>query len=230
MKYLGIDTSTGSASVALTMDGVVTETVLGQDCRQSAMIITAIDELLKANDVNMSDLQGVACVAGPGSFTGLRVGMCTAKALSYATRIKMYSVSALEAMACQVLDAGHEGNVCVMLDARNDQVYMGCYSLKAGQEPQPLMEDKAGSINDLLPEALELMGETIILAGTGIYAHTDMVPATAKVVEGIDRPSAKAAASIAGYMDQRGVYADPVKAAPNYLRKSQAERAREVAN
>ena len=230
MKYLGIDTSTGSASVAIAMDGIVTETVLGQDCRQSAMIITAIDQLLGTNNIGIQDLQGVACVAGPGSFTGLRVGMCTAKALSYGAGVKLYSVSALECLAWQVLDAGYDGNVCVMLDARNDQIYMGCYGIKAGQEPQPLMEDMAGSINDLLPKALELMGDNILLAGTGIYAHMDMVPDTAKVVENIDRPSAKAAASIAAYMDQKGSYADPVTAAPNYLRKSQAERAREVAN
>ncbi len=230
MKYLGIDTATGTASVALAIDGQISETVLGQDCRQSAMIISAIDDLLKANGIVKGDLHGVACVAGPGSFTGLRVGMCTAKALSYSTNSRMYSVSALQCMAWQVLSMGNQGKVCVMMDARNDQVYMGCYELVDGQEPQPISEDEAGSVNDLLPKALDLLGNDCMLAGTGIYAHREMVPSTAIVIEDVIRPSAGAASAIAHYMEERGCYADPVTAAPNYLRKSQAERAREVGN
>ena len=230
MNYLGIDTSTGTASVAVGDRRQVRESVIGNDYRQSAMIVGAIQELLQDGGMVVSDTDGVACVAGPGSFTGLRVGMCTAKALSYATGRPMYSVSSLECMAWQVAKSGYSGNVCVMMDARNDQVYMGCYRIGPDTEPCALMGDTAGAIWELLPQALELCGADCILAGTGIYAHMDMVQQLqgVTVVSDIHRPAAWAAVAIAEFMAMEGREVNPVTAAPQYLRQSQAERSKQT--
>ncbi len=230
MIFLGIDTSTGTASAAVGDRHRVRETVIGDDYRQSAMIVGTIHQLLRDGGMAIGDIHGVVCVAGPGSFTGLRVGMCTAKALSYSTGRPMFSVSSLECMAWQVAKAGYSGNVCIMMDARNDQVYMGCYRIGPDTEPCALMGDTAGSIVELLPQALELCGAECILAGTGVYAHMDMVQQLpgVTVVPDIHRPAAWAAVAIGEFMAGSGRNVNPVTAAPQYLRQSQAERSKQA--
>ncbi len=226
MKFLAIDTSTATASVALGNRSGGAEKVMDADCRQSAMIIDAIKCLLEAQNCTLDGVSGISCIGGPGSFTGLRVGICTAKALSYGKEKPLYLVSSLQALAWQAGRQGITGNVCVMMDARNDQVFAGCYRLEEGREPKALMPDEAGNVIEMRDKALTAAGGGCAFGGTGVFAHIgDFGGIT--VIEGLDRPSALAASALADFYaaGPGDRSSDPMTAAPEYLRVSQAERA-----
>jgi tRNA threonylcarbamoyladenosine biosynthesis protein TsaB len=138
---LNIDTATDRASVSLASDGkVLQERVNGQPVDHAAWIHTAIQKLLHSNDheYKMSDIQAVAVVAGPGSYTGLRVGMATAKGLCYALHIPLISLNTLRIMAHATIgDISPSLLLCPMLDARRMEVFTALYDASLHELVQP---------------------------------------------------------------------------------------------
>lgn len=131
MKILGIDTATWTASVGLSRDGEeVAERSLATRGSHGLSLLGMIDELLAAAAWRMSDLQGVAVSIGPGSFTGLRIGLATAKGLAFALGIPLAGIRTLVAMA---FAAGvRDGLVCPILDARKGEVYAALIEFRQG--------------------------------------------------------------------------------------------------
>jgi tRNA threonylcarbamoyladenosine biosynthesis protein TsaB len=138
---LNIDTATNQASVSLALEGkVLQERVNGQSMDHAAWIHTAIDELIHANNhkYNLNEINAVAVVAGPGSYTGLRVGMATAKGLCYALNIPLISLNTLKIMAYATNDEFSSSLLlCPMLDARRLEVFTALYDASLNELIQP---------------------------------------------------------------------------------------------
>ena len=140
MRLLAFDTATLLATSAVTDN----ETVLARRQRQvtthSEGLLALIDETLRAAETGIAELDAIVCGRGPGSFTGLRIGLATAKGLCLAADKPLLCVSSLVGCAGAVAGAGHEGPVAVLLDARRDQVYCGLFDRLRLLEPEVLLE------------------------------------------------------------------------------------------
>lgn len=120
MLILAFDTATGTATAALVRDGVV----LGETTAGSRDLLVAIDGLLDGAGVTPLDLDGIVCGVGPGSFTGVRIGLAHARGLALALDVPVAGVSTLAALARGAQDSGHAGAVAVV-DARRSEVFAG---------------------------------------------------------------------------------------------------------
>ncbi|NML19686.1 tRNA (adenosine(37)-N6)-threonylcarbamoyltransferase complex dimerization subunit type 1 TsaB [Pseudoflavitalea sp. G-6-1-2] len=174
---LNIDTATESASICLAKDGVPVHTLINNQQRDhAAWIQPAIQQLLEATGYTMKDIQGVGVTAGPGSYTGLRVGMATAKGLCYALGIPLITENTLKVMAHAALQqcfpngdeysikAGLKNGtlICPMIDARRMEVFTALYDLHLNIVKTPtalILED--GSFNK------ELENNSILFLGNG---------------------------------------------------------------
>ena len=131
MRILAIDTSGPVASAAVWEDGVVrAEMVLNVGLTHSQTIMPAVDAVLRACDWTCADMDVFAAVAGPGSFTGVRIGVCAVKGMAHALAKPCVQVHALEALAMQA--RGFAGAICPILDARRDQVYSAAFRFEQG--------------------------------------------------------------------------------------------------
>ena len=137
MKILGIDTATEIASVGVIGNG---EKELTRHCHRtlSRDLISMIDEVLSGSETTLKDLDGIAISIGPGSFTGLRIGLATAKGMSFSIGTPVIPVRTLDALAGQVSESGHP--IAVVQQARKGEVYFGMYGNK-GNEQQSQHDD-----------------------------------------------------------------------------------------
>ncbi len=137
---LSIDASTVGCSVALFSNNIlISRASLEKERSASEMLTTLIDNVLKEAVIGFSDLSAIAVAKGPGSYTGLRIAVSTAKGMAFALNIPLISYGSLEAMLRQVKIENFKGLLCPMLDARRMEVYMGLYDsetfkLKSGVE------------------------------------------------------------------------------------------------
>ena len=130
MKVLGIDSATPMMSVAVLDDARVLAESAGAIARRGADLLVVIDEACRAAGVSPRELDAVAIGAGPGSFTGLRIGMATAKGIAFAAGRPLWAVSSLAALARA---AAVDGVVVAALDARRGEIYAGAYRCAAGR-------------------------------------------------------------------------------------------------
>lgn len=207
MIVLGIDTATRFASVALVdSDGAVLADTRGDDRAHGSDLLVLVDWVCKAASVSARQLDAVAIGAGPGSFTGLRIGMATAKGIAFAARCPLWAVSSLAALAYDELVRRPLATVCAVLDARKGEVYYGAYRRD---------DDRIVAIGDekvAAPNAVEApTGARIVGDFFTEYDGHDVVTAT---------PSGAAVARLA----LEGSRADlTVSGAPTYIRPSEAE-------
>lgn len=157
---LSIDTATETASIALSLEGTVLEMMTNEQQKDhAAWIHQAIQQLMKKGSRGLNELQAVAVTAGPGSYTGLRVGMATAKGLCYVLNVPLITESTLKTMAQaafeqrQANDKGNELLFCPMIDARRMEVFTAVYDLDLNEilSPRPLVLNE-GSFSDLLQD------------------------------------------------------------------------------
>ena len=147
MKILGIDTSTPIGSVAvIDGDNLVAEHTLNIVQAHSSRLMPAIDTVLKWSDITAADLDGCAVGIGPGSFTGIRIGVATIKSLCYALDKPIVGVSTLDAVAYNL--RWTNGIICPLLDARRSEIYGAIF--QGGTEWQRLSEDLCLSIDTFL--------------------------------------------------------------------------------
>ena len=222
IKLLTIQTATPAGSVALTAgDRLIGERFL--DCRQphGGWLVSAIDQMLDSAGMTVQDLDGFGVTVGPGSFTGLRVGLATAKGLAMATGRPIAGVSTLQTLALQVPYA--EAPVCALLDARKKEVYAGIYVWTDGV-PRLL-----GPESVLPPEALlDRLSGTTIFVGDGAHAYRSLIarrigPRAHILPEVFNPPRAAHAAMLAARMFDSGAIFAPATLNPVYLRPSEAE-------
>jgi tRNA threonylcarbamoyladenosine biosynthesis protein TsaB len=132
VKVLGIDTATAIASVAILDDGVVLAEAHSETAGHRADLLVLVDAVCTRVGVTARDLDGVAIGAGPGSFTGLRIGMATAKGIAFAASKPLWAVSSLAALALDELASQRGATVVGVLDARRGEVYAGAYRNEDG--------------------------------------------------------------------------------------------------
>jgi len=230
MNILAIDTSGPGAGVALMQQCAIShETKARHGLTHSQTIMLMVDQALGAASLEPDAVDLFAVVAGPGSFTGVRIGVCAARGLAHATDRRLIGVNALEALAAGAF--GFDGMICPILDARRGQVYGAAFSFANGSAPNRLMPDVALPLDEYL-SALPGDGLRLrLFLGDGLCAHAGAIRSSmgegAVIAPGhMAFPRAASVCYLAGLRaDGAGDYRSVV---PIYLRKPQAEREREA--
>lgn len=225
MKILSIDSSALVASVAVCEDeSILAEYTLNNGNTHSETLLPMVESLLSALGLKVSDIDLFAVSAGPGSFTGVRIGAATLKGLAFGSGKPCAEVSTLEALAANL--RGCDGLVCPVMNARRSQVYTALFRVNGGKAER-LMEDSALSIAEL-DAMLAKYGEPIRLCGDGYditergFTQTELI----FVPERQRMQSAVSVAHIALKNYREGRYCSDAELGVNYLRPSQAERER----
>ena len=227
MLTLAFETSAKAASVALTENGkLLGESYQNTGLTHSQTLMVMAEDLLKQCGKTVSDLTAVAVAEGPGSFTGVRIGVAAAKGMSWGAGIPCYGVSTLEAMAVSL--GAYEGYVCGCMDARRSQVYNALFLVDHG-EIQRISEDRAIALADLKTE-LEHIDGPIFLVGDGSnLTHKTLAGEIPDLVLPPEHRMHQRAVGVALLAEQKqtaGETGDGNALSPNYLRLSQAERER----
>ena len=221
MNILAMDTSTLTATVAvLTDEKLLGEFSVSNRLTHSQTIMPMTDTLLKTASLTLNDIDVFAVSVGPGSFTGLRIGMATVKTFAQALDKPVIGISSLDAVAHSFSSA--DTVICPIMDARRSEVYNALY--KNGTE---ITAARALPIDELLGE---LEGERVIFAGDGVLVHKDKLvqtPGWSMAPPHLLLPKASAVAYAALKRAEDGDFDDLYNLNPVYLRKSQAERERE---
>ena len=239
MKILGIESAALTASVAVVSDGILTAEYTVTDKKtHSQTLLPMLDEVKRILELNPAEIDAIAISAGPGSFTGLRIGAATAKGLGLALGKPLVAVSTLEALAFNLADS--ELLLCPVMDARRNQLYNGLYrrtrteksEFNAGGCLTEVVAPRAVAAEALIEE-LNARGETVIFLGDGVPVLSGLA-ASLTVPYSVAAPnnSRARAASVAALGEIYAAAGKTVPAedfAPEYLRKSQAEREREEA-
>lgn len=226
MKILSIDSSTSSASCAVIEDNkLLGEITLNDKKQHSVILMPLIDSLLNNLKLTITDIDGFAVSSGPGSFTGLRIGIATVKGLSDATQKPFIGVSTLDALAFNL--AYTDGIVCPIIDALRDNVYTALYSFKDG-ELNKLTDYMAIHIDELISILEEKNSNSVSFIGDAIPKFKDKLSASFSNVYFAPNHLNLARASSLGELAlsslKNGIYDNSLTFAPIYLRKSQAER------
>ena len=171
MIVLGIESATLVCSVALVSEQkTLAEYNLQVKKTHSERLLPLIDAMLRDAGYKLTDLAGVAVAAGPGSFTGVRIGMVTAKSLGQALQLPLAGISTLEALAAQ--HPHFPGVICPILDARRDQVYNALFS--PGPKPHRLQQERALSLGELFAE-LSNRSEPVLFVGDAVPIHRETI-------------------------------------------------------
>lgn len=223
MLILAFESSAKAASVALVRDGVlVSQYSQCSGLTHSRTLLPMAEDMLKNAELTMADVDGFAVAHGPGSFTGIRIGVSTVKGLAWAADKPCAGVSTLEALAWNGVCAG--GVVCPVMDARRSQVYNALFEIRDGK-PVRLTEDRPIALAEL-KEEVKALGVPVLLLGDGAaltaaYFADNAVPFTL-APENIRWQSAWGVAMAA----QDKSFGNADELLPVYLRLSQAERER----
>lgn len=174
MKILAIDTSSKICSVAILEDTeIIVEKHIENETTHSQKLMPLIDNILKLTKLTLADFDLFACSVGPGSFTGVRIGVSTIKAFCDVTNIKVASVSSLESLAYNTLDSNYKEDaklVLSMIDAKNDNVYYGLF--KRNNDTFTLVEDLgAKNIEEMINILKKYHSSPILFVGDGSEKH-----------------------------------------------------------
>lgn len=228
MKILGIDSSGLVASVAVAEDQtLLAEYTVNYKKTHSQTLLPMLHEIAEMIQLDLSTLDAIAVAAGPGSFTGLRIGSATAKGLGLALSKPLISVPTLEALAYNLF--GTEKLICPLMDARRNQVYTGIYECR-GQKQHIVEDQMAVSIEEII-EKLNQHGREVILLGDGVPVYKEILEKELKVPflfapAHVNKQRAAAVAVLAETYYAQGRAEDAAEHKPDYLRLSQAERER----
>ena len=229
MKLLALDSSGIVASVAVLEDDVLlAEYTVNYKKTHSQTLLPMLDEVAKMTELDMSSIDAIAVAAGPGSFTGLRIGSATAKGLGLALKKPLIGVPTVDALAYNLFDT--KGIVCPIMDARRNQVYTGIYRFEEGEfiteEPQvPL------AVNELV-DLLNRRGRAVTFLGDGVPVYQKQLAELLTVPFSfapahMNRQRAASVAVLGMKLIKEGKAETAAEHRPDYLRLSQAERERE---
>ena len=223
MRILALDSSAVSASAAICTDGVITgEYYTNSGFTHSQTLMPMVDSLLKTTMIKLEDIDAFAVCKGPGSFTGLRIGIACVKGMAMALDKPCIGVSTLECVAQGGVN--YKGIICCVMDARCSQVYNALFR-SDGAHLERLCEDRAIALSDLQKELVRYTEDVYILgdgaAITKSFLADDKytVPAANNVYQ-----RASSLALCANDMYCKGIYCDASSLMPVYLRLPQAER------
>ena len=227
MLILAFETTAKACSAAL-HDGkaLLAESVQNSGLTHSQTLMVMAEDLLKVCGKSAADVTHLAVAAGPGSFTGVRIGVSAAKGFAWGAEKPVYGVSTLESMARWL--GVWSGYVCCCMDARRNQVYNAIFRAENG-ELKRISEDRAIALSDLKEELQHLEGPIYLVGDGAALAHKTLsqdIPALILPPEHRRHQRASGVALAALAAMDRGESADGAALQPNYLRLSQAERER----
>ena len=227
MLILAFETSAKAASVALLEDGkLLGESYQNTGLTHSQTLMVMAENLLSQCGKTVADVTAAAVAAGPGSFTGVRIGVAAAKGFAWGREIPCYGVSTLEAMALSL--GVYQGYVCPCMDARRSQVYNALFYVNQGV-PERVSEDRAISLAELGTE-LKSLKEPIFLVGDGSnLCYNTLLESVPNLVLPPEHRMHQRAVGVvlaARKLAEAGDPGDANALTPNYLRLSQAERER----
>ena len=243
MKILSIDTSMAICSVAILENNkIIKEMHNYSEKEHSETLMPMIDELFKSTNLTLDDIGLIACSVGPGSFTGIRIGIATVKAFADAKNIPVVGVNSLEALAYLGIIEKGEGEYVSILDARNDNVYFAIYKMKKGQfsiykNPEAMPISDAITYIDNLKLPIYFLGdinngidlarlEQLYLSRVSIEkANSEDVNKHEYLTNLNPLAIGVALAGLNRY--NNGIYGDSDSLTPMYLRKTQAQRQKE---
>lgn len=225
---LGIDSSAITASCAVCENGrIVAEQFLNTAHTHSETLLPMVRDMLRGAGLTLSDMESVAVTTGPGSFTGLRIGISTVKGMCAGAEIPCVAVSTLEAIAYNFV--GTDGIICACMDARRKQVYNALFKSENGIITR-LCEDRAISLEELFSEVSAMEGG-VILAGDGAQlAYDEFSALNGGDIENVARLSPlplryqRGTGVCFAAMEKQTI--SPESLSPSYLRIPQAERER----
>ena len=227
MLILAFETTAKAGSVALTENGkLLGEFYQNTGLTHSQTLLTMAEDLLKFCGKAVSDVTAVAVAEGPGSFTGVRIGVAAAKGFAWGGEIPCYGISTLEAMA-ETLGI-YQGYVCPCMDARRSQVYNALFYVNHGVMER-IQPDRAMALSDL-GEELKNLPEPVFLVGDGsVLCYNTLKEAVPGLVLPPEHRMHQRASGVALLAERKvaaGKTGDANGLTPNYLRLSQAERER----
>lgn len=225
MKILAVDTTASPVSVAILTDGLLTgEIFLNTKTTHSQTLMPLLETILKTTNTNINDIDIFAVNAGPGSFTGVRIGIASIKGISMPLGKKCVSVSTLESMAYCL--PYNDGIVCAVMDARCNQVYNALFSLDNGKVNR-LTEDRALSVDDLGKEISHL-DKNVYLVGDGAElcykVYENKLENVVLVPANLRYQHAYGTAKAAEKLIEENNICTSAQLMPIYLRLPQAER------
>ena len=224
MIVLSIDSSSKVATVALLNDDTLLgEYVINDKREHSVLLMPMIENLLKDCELTINDIDGFVVSKGPGSFTGLRIGMATIKGLSFGANKPYISLSSLDGLAYSL--SYFNGIICPIMDALRENVYTALYKNEDG-EFKNIMEPTPMELPYLL-EILKEKNEEVIFTGDGLLKHKEYIKANFPNAKFASNHVSLTRASSIGELGlnllKQGIKDDP-NSAPVYLKKPQAER------
>lgn len=228
MKILALDSSGLVASVAVVEDDVLlAEYTVNYKKTHSQTLLPMLNEAAKMIELDLKTVDAIAVAAGPGSFTGLRIGSATAKGLGLALHKPLVHIPTVDALAYNLY--GCSDLICPLMDARRNQVYTGIYRFE-GEEFQIIREQTPLAVKDLA-ELLNGMGKRVVFLGDGVPVYRDLLAELLEVPFGfapahMNRQRAASVAALAKQYVSEGRIETAAEHAPDYLRVSQAERER----
>ena len=222
MIILGMDTCSANAAVAVMNDKkLIGEFVISNDRTHSQVIMPLVDDMLKKCGLDISDIDVFAVSVGPGSFTGLRIGMATVKTLAQFCKKPIIGISSLDSLYenCALFD----GIVCPIIDARHGEVYNALY-----KDGKRITDYRVVSVDWLIEQ---LNGQKVCFCGDGVLTYGDKLAQCTDFSVATQNISMQKASSLCIAAYKRAInndFDDVYSLLPVYLRKSQAERELEL--
>ena len=230
MKILAVDSSSLTASVAIVEDAItIAEYTVNYKKTHSQTLLPMLDEIVKMTELDLQTIDAIAVAAGPGSFTGLRIGSATVKGLAEALNKPVISVPTVDGLAGNLY--GTDKLVCPVTDARRNQTYTGLYEF--------IKKDEAYEMNCIQPQcAVDIMtiidkvnalGREVVFLGDGVPVFAETIRTNLQVPYTF-APNIcnRQRAAVIGWLGMQlfrlGIYESGASHAPEYLRLSQAER------
>jgi tRNA threonylcarbamoyladenosine biosynthesis protein TsaB len=230
LYILAIDSATPVAGLALlNNEKLIREEFINYKKKHSETLMPGVERILRECEITANDLAAIAVTVGPGSFTGLRIGLATAKGLSMACAKPLIGISTLDVLAQNIVFS--ESLVCPLLDARKQELYTAFYDA-TGNHPRRLTEDLACSPEDMAGRAREMavaMGkQQITLLGDGFYPYEaffrEYFQGMLQIPPGaLMLPRAAALGSLAWKRVVQDDFDDTFTLRPVYVRLSEAE-------
>lgn len=228
MKLLALDSSGMVASVAIiTEDCLLAEYTINYKKTHSQTLLPMLEEIVTMIGLDLSEVDGIAVAAGPGSFTGLRIGSATAKGLGLVIKKPIISVPTVDSLAYNLF--GTDKLICPMMDARRNQVYTGLYEFE-GTHFHVISEQKAVTVEEILEE-INRLGREVIYLGDGTAVYQEIIEKNTNVKYQfapvhLNRQRAGAVGALGIHYFQQNLIETAEQHEPVYLRLSQAERER----
>lgn len=224
MIVLSIDSSSKVATVAILKDDVLLgEYILNDKREHSLILVPLIENLLKECNLTIDDIDGYVVSKGPGSFTGLRIGMATVKGMSFGNNKPYISISSLDALAYNLVS--FNGIICPIMDALRENVYTALYK-NNNNNLEKIMDYTAMDI-DKLVDLLKTKNEDVIFVGDGVYKHKQYIcnnfPKSHFAPTHLNIIRASSLGELGLKLLKDG-FSDDSNSSPIYLKKPQAER------